>query len=263
MSKIREMFRYGSFEKRIVIVFIEHVISVIIWIIIDQYFTQSLFDNAIAKENIRLVVFLSILMIVKVVVGIIEGIIKCRLRHHLQRDFSNYARKDIFEKIINSNISYFDKSNTGELLELVMNDSYTFATFFTQNGLVTTESFFKVLTQMVLLMFINVKLTIILILCYFIGYMAVIISNRKSFVLLNKIRKLNISITRWVTEQINGIDLVKSLKLEEERLEKMKHLIEEYSYESSALDKIIRKYNIVYDVFSLLTMAIVRIYGWD
>ncbi len=134
MNKFRDMFHYGNFEKRIIITLIEYILSSIIWIIIDQYMTYSLFDDAISKENIRLVMFLTILMFIKVIANISEGIIHCRLRHHLQRDFSNHARKDIFNKLIKSKIEFFDRSNSGELFELEMNDSDNLANFFTQNG---------------------------------------------------------------------------------------------------------------------------------
>ena len=66
MNRFKEMFKYGNFQKRIVITFIEYMITSIIWIIIDQCMTYSLFDDAIAKENITNFIFLSILMGVKI-----------------------------------------------------------------------------------------------------------------------------------------------------------------------------------------------------
>ena len=39
MNRFEEMFKYGNFQKRIVITFIEYMITSIIWIIIDQYMT--------------------------------------------------------------------------------------------------------------------------------------------------------------------------------------------------------------------------------
>ena len=62
MNRFKEMFKYGNFRKRIVITFIEYMITSIIWIIIDQYMTYSLFDDAIAKENIKLVIFMQLFM---------------------------------------------------------------------------------------------------------------------------------------------------------------------------------------------------------
>ena len=129
MNKFKDMFHYGNFEKKIIITIIEYILSSIIWIVINQFMTYSLFDNAIAKENIKLVMFLTILMIIKIIINIAEGIFNCKLRHHLQRDFSNYARKDIFNKLIRSKIQFFDKSNSGELFELEMNDSNNLSAF--------------------------------------------------------------------------------------------------------------------------------------
>lgn len=261
MNKFKEMFHYGGFEKRIIITIIEYIMASIIWIVIDQYITYSLFDEAIAKENIKLVIFLAIVMFIKVISQIIEGIIQCRLRHHLQRDFSNYTRKDIFNKLIKSKVNFFDKNNSGELFELIMNDSDNLATFFTQNGNQLIGFTVRALTYIVILLFINVKLALILILIYFIGYISLILSNKKTIFLLKEIRNLNVSITKWITEQINGLENIKTLKIEKNRLKKIKILIEKYNEESYNLDILIRKYIFVYNFFSLLTILVVVYIG--
>lgn len=264
MNKFKEMFKYGNFKKRIIITFIEYMISSIIWIIIDQYMTYSLFDNAIAKENIKLVIFLAIVMIVKIIASIVEGILNCIFRHHLQRDFSHYARNDIYSKLINSKVEFFDKSNTGELFELAMNDSDNFSTFFTQNGLLTSSYLVKTTVYLIILLFVDLKLALILFVSYIIANAALIISNKKTFSMINEIRKLNILVTKWITEQINGYEVIKSMQFEEKRLNKMRELIDAYSQESKRLDKVVRKYIFVYDIFSLLaTLAVVYVGGLD
>lgn len=264
MDKFRDMFHYGNFEKRIIITLIEYILSSIIWIVIDQYMTYSLFDDAIIKENIRLVMFLTILMFIKIIASISEGIINCRLRHHLQRDFSNHARKDIFNKLIKSKIEFFDRSNLGELLELEMNDSDNMATFFTQNGNQLVSFTIRALTNIVILLFINIRLSLLLIGMYLIGYIALLVSNKKTIYLMKEIRNLNILITKWMTEQINGFENIKSLKIEENRLNKMKELIKKYKNESYNLDKVVRKYIFIYNIFSLLaTVVVVYLGGID
>lgn len=264
MNKFKDMFHYGNFEKRIIITIAEYILSVIIWIIIDQYITYSLFDEAIAKENIKLVMFLTILMIIKVISHILEGIFHCKLRHHLQRDFSNYARKDIFDRLIKSKIQFFDKSNLGELFELEMNDSDNLATFFTQNGNQLIGYTVRALTNIVILLFINVKLSLLLIAIYLIGYISLIISNKKTIYLMKEIRNLNILITKWITEQVNGFENIKALKIEKNRLYRMDKLIKSYNKESYNLDKIVRKYIFIYNVFSLLaTVVVVYVGGLD
>ena len=166
MNKFIEMFHYGKLEKRIIITIMEYIVSSIIWIVIDQYMTLSLFDDAINKSNLKLVIFLAIVMIVKIFFNIAEGILNCRLRHHLQRDFSNYARKDIFDKLINSKIQFFDKKHSGELFELEMNDTENLATFFSQNGNQLISFSIRALTNLVILLFVNLKLSLILIVMY-------------------------------------------------------------------------------------------------
>ena len=261
MNKFKDMFHYGNFEKRIIITIIEYILTSIIWIIVDQYMTYSLFDDAISEENIKLVMFLTILMIIKVIVNIAEGIFNCKLRHHLQRDFSNYARKDIFKKLIKSKIQFFDKSDSGELFELEINDSNNFATFFTQDGNQLISYTVRALTNVIILFYINIKLSLLLIAMYLIGYIAIIASNKKTIYLMKEIRNLNILITKWITEQVNGFENIKSLKIEKNRLKKMDRLIKSYNKESYNLDKIVRKYIFVYNIFSLLAMVVVLYIG--
>ena len=261
MTKLKNMFHYGKFEKRIIIVTLMHIIFPIIWICIEQYLTYSLIDDAIKDQNIKLVINISLLMLSYIIIQRICGIVECLIRHHLQRDFSDYVRKDIFKKIITSKIEYIDKSNTGELFELVMNDSDSFATFFTQNGSVSIESFSSVMAYLIIVSFIDIKLTLIIGLFYLIAYISVIISNKKTFILMHKIRELNIDITKWANEQIDGIEVIKSLGVEKQRLIKMKNLLNQYTLESSDVDRKIRNYNIIYDIFSLLTIVIVTYLG--
>ena len=94
-----------------------------------------------------------------------------------------------------------------------------------------------------------------------IGYSAMILSNKKTIYIIKEIRKLNISITKWASEQINGFENIKSLKIEEKRIEKIGNLIENYNTESYKLDKVVRKYMFVYNICSLMTTVVVSYVG--
>ena len=117
------------------------------------------------------------------------------------------------------------------------------------------------MAYLIIVSFIDIKLTLIIGLFYLIAYISVIISNKKTFILMHKIRELNIDITKWANEQIDGIEVIKSLGVEKQRLIKMKNLLNQYTLESSDVDRKIRNYNIIYDIFSLLTIVIVTYLG--
>lgn len=265
MNSIKYMSNYGSFKKRIIFAFVEYFLSCTMWLLIDQYLTYSVFDNAIAKNSAKTLVFVAILVIVKQIFKTTEGIFHCMVRHHLQREYANHARKDLFSKFINTKISYFDNANTGEMLELVMNDTGNASTFFTQNGLISFGNLCaKLPLLLIILLFINFKLTSILIIIYLIGYLSLIISNKKTFKLISEIRDLNILITKWITEQVNNFELIKSINIEDVRLNKMNELLEKYTIESENLDKLIRKYNFSYTLFSFLaSITTTCIGGYD
>lgn len=119
----------------------------------------------------------------------------------------------------------------------------------------------KVITYLCILLFMNVKLALILIIIYLFGYIGIFIINNKKIILIKKIRELNISITKSITEQINGLELIKSLNIQEKRLNYLENLIEKYNRESKKLDKIIRNYTFIYDLLSLFAILIVGFIG--
>lgn len=262
MNSIKYMIKYGNFKRRIIFTFIEYFLSCIVWILIDQYLTYSVFDNAITKNSVRTLIFVTILVIIKQIFKTTEGIFHCKLRHHLQREYANNARKDLFKKFINMKISSFDNANTGEMLELIMNDTGNASTFFTQNGVISFGGLCARLPLLLLILFfINFKLTSILVVIYLVEYISLIISNKKTFKLISEIRNLNISITKWITEQVNNFELIKSMSIENIRLNKMDDLLEKYIFESEKLDKMIRKYNFSYTFFSFLASIITTCIG--
>lgn len=265
MNSIKYMINYGHFRKRIIFAFCEYFISCSIWLFIDQYLTYSVFDHAIAKNSIKTLIFVTILVIVKQVFKTAEGIFHCMIRHHIQREYTNHSRKDLFKKFIHTKISYFDHANTGEMFELIMNDSVNASTFFTQNGL---QCFRFLCVQIPLLLlilfFINFKLTTILVIIYLIGYLSLIISNKKTFKMISDIRNANILITRWITEQVNNFELIKSMKIEQLRMEKLENLLDQYILESKNLDLLIRRYSFIYTLFSFFaTITTTCIGGFD
>ena len=65
MKNIKYMANYGNFKKRIIFNFCEYFLSCVIWLIIEQYLTYSIFDNAIAKNSVRILIFVTILVIIK------------------------------------------------------------------------------------------------------------------------------------------------------------------------------------------------------
>ena len=107
----------------------------------------------------------------------------------------------------------------------------------------------------------NVKLAGILVVIYIIGYLGIFVSNKKRIRLIKKIREADIAITKSITEQINGLEIIKNLRIEEERIKTLSNMIDKYNKESRNLDKVIRNYKIVYDLLSLLALMIVGIFG--
>ena len=262
MNNLKKILSYGNFKKRVIINWIEFATFIAVWLIINQYLTISIFDGAISSENVNLLISFGCVFILKDLLWFCEAVINCTLRHTLQRDMTHKFRKDLFEKITNANMKFFHTRNSSEMMELILKDSNSAALLLTQHGEIgLLRGFFNAIVFVFVLMFVNVPITFMLLACYLIGFSIYLISHKKTLKLSKELRKVDIQITKQITESLNGFDTIKCCSLEKVQIENLKALLNEYKKECSSLNKNIRKYNFFYEFITLLSMVIIVCFG--
>lgn len=107
-------------------------------------------------------------------------------------------------------------------------------------------------------MYLNVPIVIIAFIIYIIGFIVTHLFNKKSIEYTKIKRKINAKILNWSNEQVQGYSTIKSLEIEQERLNQIRILISEYEKEVNKLEKNIRIYTCLYD-FIISLVGVINI----
>ncbi len=124
-------------------------------------------------------------------------------------------RKQLHEKLQNLHIGYFERNESGKVVSRVLDDVKLIREWSTNQFLNFTASIFRLLFGLIIIVFINWKLSILIILSLPI-YAWSFIKIRPVIRRLNiAIRKLNAEMYALSAERISGIDVVKAFSQEQ------------------------------------------------
>lgn len=113
----------------------------------------------------------------------------------------------------------------------------------------------------IFLMFIDLKVTLIILALYAIGYFVTLFFNKKTISLINKIRKINMELYSKINEGIQGFLTIKILNIIEKKEEELQEVLEEYSLTNNKLEKIVSTYNNIFAFIISLALVVIIYYA--
>jgi ATP-binding cassette subfamily B protein len=195
--------------------------------VLDSYFTflsKRIIDDGILAQDMetlwQIVLQYGALMFVQA--GLVFGFIWLAgtLGERVQYDL----RKQMFERLQDLSLSYFDKTPVGWLISRVTSDTQRVGELVSWGFLDTTWGVVNILTALVFMVFINWKLALIILLMIPILVIVAAAFKKKILVEYRLVRKFNSKITGAYNENITGVRVVKSLRREEENLQEFGQL---------------------------------------
>lgn len=133
---------------------------------------------------------------------------------------------------------FYDENDTGVILQFLQTDVNEAGSIFAE---VITEMYFMGIIRFsiisIFLMFIDLKITLMILLLYIIGYFVTIFFNRKTISIINRIRKINIDLYSKITEGVQGFLTIKILNIIEKEEKELQEILQEYSLTNDKLEK--------------------------
>lgn len=196
------------------------------------------FDYAIPNSNIiGLILICSIYILVTFVscyATLKHVLIRCWLQRWIQRDLRN----KIFEKLQYVKKDFYDKNGTGTILQFLNDDSYQASRLF---SIIAVEMLVMGLGRfgiiLIFLLFVNIKITLIVLGIYLAGAIITIYFNRSTVSLMLEIRKINMEIYTYINECINGFVTIKTLDIIKHKEEELQQKLSLYNKEKMGLEK--------------------------
>lgn len=157
---------------------------------------------------------------------------------------------------------FYDENDTGVILQFLQTDVNEAGSIFAE---VITEMYFMGIIRFsiisIFLMFIDLKITLMILLLYIIGYFVTIFFNRKTISIINRIRKINIDLYSKITEGVQGFLTIKILNIIEKEEKELQEILQEYSLTNDKLEKTISAYNNIFAFIISLALAIIIYYA--
>lgn len=132
-------------------------------------------------------------------------------------------RQDLFDHYQRLSFSYYDRNNTGEMMSKLVSDLFDISELAHHGPENIFISSIKILGSFALLLFINVKMTLVLFAVTFVMIVFSIYKNRKMKEIFMNNREKIAGVNARVQDSLSGIRVVKSFANEELEREKFNH----------------------------------------
>lgn len=262
IKKIKEMYKTSGYHKQFLILFIIIVGSAIIEITSIPYLTRKMIDVYIPNSNIQALIIFGFIYIIFLLVSCYLTLKHCNIRSILKRKIQRDLREKVFNKMQEIKTKFYDENDTGVILQFLQTDVNESGAMFAE---VVTEMVFMGMIRftiiLIFLMFVDLKIALIILALYIIGYLVTIFFNRKTISLINKIRLINIELYNKINEGIQGFLTIKTLNVIKRKEEELKETLKEYELVNNKLEKNVAMYNNVFTFIVSLSIVVIIYYA--
>lgn len=263
IKQIKVMYKESGYHKEFSILFIIIVGAAILDIITIPYITRKIVDVAIPEHNIKVLIISGSIYIIFLSISCYLTLIHCDMRSILERKIQRDLREKVFNKMQVIKTKFYDENDTGVILQFLQSDVNEAGKMFAD---VITEMVFMGIIRFtiyaIFLMFVDLKITLLILLLYVIGYLVTVYFNKKTIKLIDNIRQVNAEIYSKVNEGIQGFLTIKILNIIKKKEKELERLLKEYETTNNKLEKDISIYNNLFAfIVSLSTTIIIYFAG--
>ena len=262
IKQIKEMYNISGYHKQFIILFIIIVGTEILEIISVPYIIKQIVDIYIPSSNIKALIIWGFIYIIFLALSYYLILKHCSIRAILKRKIQRDLREKVFIKMQEIKTRFYDENDTGVILQFLQTDVNESGAMFAE---VVTEMVFMGLIRFsiiaIFLMFIDLKIALIILALYIIGYLVTIFFNKKTISIINKIRLINIELYNKMSEGIQGFLTIKILNIIKQKEEELKEILKEYDLTNNKLEKNISTYNNIFAFIVSLSTVIIIYFG--
>ena len=258
LQELYKMYKHAGHHKKMVQLFLLIEIAFIMEVVLAIYVTKKIINVEISSGNIKGVLIYSAVFIVGILIQSYMVLKHCDMRCILQRVMQGELREKVFNKLQQINTKFYDENTSGTIMQFMQNDTYESGKLFPD---IIGEMYFmgviRFLIAAIFLMFIDLKITLLIIGLYVTGYLVTIYFNKKTLKEINEIRKTNIEIYALINEGIQGFLEIKTLEIIDNKIQELEVRLREFSSENKRVEKIVAKYNSIFTFITSLSIPLI------
>ena len=258
IKQIKEMYKISGYHKQFIVLFIIIIGSAILEIKVIPYITRQMIDIDIPEQNMKALIFWGFMYVIFLSISCYITLKHCNMRSILKRKIQRDLREKVFNKMQTIKTKFYDENETGIIIQFLQTDVNESGRMFAE---IVTEMIFMGIIRFsiiaIYLMFVDLKITLIILLLYILGYLVTVYFNRKTINIINEIRKVDIDIYSKVNEGVQGFLTIKILNIISKKEEELKELLNQYEMNNNKLERNVAMYNNIFAFIVSLSTAII------
>ncbi len=225
--------------------------------LVPPMLTKSLVDNILPNQDRQKLLWVSVsLIILNIICYAMHGV-----RGHIMRVAGDRIvariRCEVYEKAQRLPMQFYDKTSTGSVINRISGDTATLQAFMLRITQEVVVQFFKLIGIILVMLFINPKLTLFSLIPVPVVVIGARIFRQKIAPFYRRIWRRSSAVTSVLTDTIPGIRVIKSFTNEDNAVARFAGCVDEWRVTDSKASKILNTYPAVVNCLIALGSVVI------
>ena len=226
---------------------------------VRPYLVQYTFDHFVAVPNAQMLLYMTIVLLTLLFLEAAFQFSDSFLTNRLGQSIIKDLRVQLYKHIINLRLKYYDNTPIGMLVTRAVSDIETIANIFSEGLIVIIGDLLKITVILMVMLFLNVKLTLIILTPIPLLLIATYIFKQSVQASFQEVRTQVARLNSFVQEHITGMSIVQVFNREKAE---MKHFEEINARHRDANVRSILAYSIFFPVVEILSSVSLGLIVW-
>jgi ATP-binding cassette subfamily B multidrug efflux pump len=223
------------------------------------YLVQYTFDHYVATPNISMVLNMTIILILLLITEAVFQFSDSFLTNRLGQSIIKDLRVRLYKHIIDLRLKYYDNTPIGTLVTRAVSDIETIADIFSEGLIVIIGDLLKITVILVVMLFLNYKLTLIILIPIPLLFLATYIFKQSVLASFQDVRTQVARLNAFVQEHITGMNIVQVFNREEAEMKQFDAINAKHR---DANVRSILAYSIFFPVVEILSSVSLGLLVW-
>ena len=224
LSILKKVFAFAKPYKRVFALVTVTAIGVSAFAVARPKFLQLAIDLGIQKSNPKILLQFASLMLLALILEVCSQLTFIYYSNWLGQHIVKDIRDQLFKRILNFKMQYYDNSAVGRLVTRSVNDVEKIAEIFSQGLFMIISDLLKMLVIIIFMLITSWKLTFIVLAVMPIIVYATRVFHKKMKVAFEQVRTEVSNLNTFVQEHISGMKIVQLFAQETAEFEKFKEI---------------------------------------
>lgn len=226
---------------------------------VRPWITQYALDNYVLKKDMNGLAFIIAMLVGVLIIQFILQFIYTTLTNFLGQEVILQLRKDLYKRLLEFKLSFFDKTAVGTMVTRLVSDMETIADIFSDGLILIISDLLQVVIIVGVMLFISPKLALISLVTIPVLLYATRIFQIKIKNVFKEVRTQVARLNEFVQEHLTGIRIIQVFNREKEEYKKFDEI--NLAHRKANIDSV-WYYSIFFPIVEILSATSVALIVW-